>query len=470
MNSNYLFECDTGISGRDLADKITSCLQSFGLDLRNLRGQAYDGAGNMAGSVNGAAALIAADHPLALYLHCASHCLNLAIVKSLQITSVRNMMGVVGRVYQFFDAHPKRQRALEEAIQDTQPTSQVHKLKDLCRTRWVQRIDSIEVFRSLHQSSVACMEKICNDGPRFWSSDSLTDARSLQLAITTTDFLSALVITNHCLNYLRALTSNLQGETKDIITAVEEISNVVTTLQSVRDSINTHHSNWFSDVEKMCSEVGTQPSLPRICSRQSYRSNIPADSPSDYYRRLISIPFIDHLLSEMHSRFSSHQQTALLGLSVVPSVIVTLTADECATKVGKLADMYRADLPSPECLSSELDCWLVKWKSHLREHGEKSLPSSPTAAIRHTSSVYPNIKALISILCTLPVTSCSAERSFSGLKRTKTAFRSSMSTQRLTGLSLIGVHRDIPIDISAAIDEFGRRHPRRMEMLNLLED
>ena len=52
----------------------------------------------MAGSVNGAAALIAADHPLALCLNCASHCLNLAIVKLLQRTSVRNMMGVVGRV------------------------------------------------------------------------------------------------------------------------------------------------------------------------------------------------------------------------------------------------------------------------------------------------------------------------------------------------------------------------------------
>jgi hypothetical protein len=89
------------------------------------------------------------------------------------------MMGVVGRVYQFFDAHPKRQRALEEAIQDTQPASRVLKLKDICRTRWVQRIDSIEFFRLLHQSSVACMEKICNDGPRLWSSDSLTDARSL---------------------------------------------------------------------------------------------------------------------------------------------------------------------------------------------------------------------------------------------------------------------------------------------------
>ena len=53
-------ECDTGISGRNLADKITTCLEGLGLDLCNLRGQAYDGAGNMAGSVNGTAAVISA--------------------------------------------------------------------------------------------------------------------------------------------------------------------------------------------------------------------------------------------------------------------------------------------------------------------------------------------------------------------------------------------------------------------------
>ena len=59
-------ECETGISGHCLAQKITTSLQSYGLDLTNLRGQAYDGAGNMAGSVRGTAALITAEYPLAI--------------------------------------------------------------------------------------------------------------------------------------------------------------------------------------------------------------------------------------------------------------------------------------------------------------------------------------------------------------------------------------------------------------------
>ena len=63
-----------------------------------LCGQAYDGAENIAGAVNGTALLICKEYLLALYLHCASHCLNVAGV-TLGVTRVHNMIGVIGRVY-----------------------------------------------------------------------------------------------------------------------------------------------------------------------------------------------------------------------------------------------------------------------------------------------------------------------------------------------------------------------------------
>ena len=125
------------------------------------------------------------------------------------------------------------------------------------------------------------MERICDDGTGLWSSDSLTDARSLQLAMTTTDFLCALVITNSCLKYLQALTTNLQAEAKDIVAAIKEVDGVITTLQDVRDNIGTHHRRWYSSVERMCSDIGTVPSLPRRSGRQIHRSNVPADTPSE---------------------------------------------------------------------------------------------------------------------------------------------------------------------------------------------
>ena len=162
-----------------------------------------------------------------------------------------------------------------------------------------------------------------------------------------------------------------------------------------------------------------EPSLPRRCGRQCHRNNVPADSPSQYYCRCISIPVLDHLVSEMDSRFSSHQKTALLDLSVIPSILVTLPTEEYTTKGIQLAEMYRDDLPSPDCVECELHCWQLKWQQQLREHGSASLPYTPTFTLRQVTSMYPNIRALITIICTLPVTSCSVERSFSGLKRIK---------------------------------------------------
>ena len=60
----------------------------------------------MAGKTNGAAVIITRDYPLASYLHCASHSLNLAAVKSLEVQIVRNMIGITTRVSLFFHTHP----------------------------------------------------------------------------------------------------------------------------------------------------------------------------------------------------------------------------------------------------------------------------------------------------------------------------------------------------------------------------
>ena len=45
-----------------------------------------------------------------------------------------------------------------------------------------------------------------------------------------------------------------------------------------------------------------------------------------------------------------------------------------------------------------------------------------------------------------------------------------MTTTRLSGLTLLQVHRDIPVSIDDARDEFARRHPRRMRMTDIRRD
>ena len=104
------------------------------------------------------------------------------------------------------------------------------------------------------------------------------------------------------------------------------------------------------------------------------------------------------------------------------------------------------------CLLSVVRLQLVHQVEIWRErYGSNSLPSTLSSTLTRMSSFYSNIKAPVTILCTLPVTSCTAERSFSGLKRIKTVLRSSMSNERLSSLTLLHMRQDIPIYIEEVI-------------------
>ena len=78
----------------------------------------------------------------------------------------------------------------------------------------------------LYPSIVHCMESIAAEGCSLWSQDSITDSTTLLLAITITEPIRALVITNSCLQYLLSLTCSLQAEVKDVVDALTEVTHV----------------------------------------------------------------------------------------------------------------------------------------------------------------------------------------------------------------------------------------------------
>ena len=66
-----------------------------------------------------------------------------------------------------------------------------------------------------------------------------------------------------------------------------------------------------------------------------------------------------------------------------------------------------------------------------------------TSVLMHFSYAcifFPNIRELLKILAVLPIGNTEAERSFSCLRRLHTLLRSTMSTDRLSDLSVIAMH------------------------------
>ena len=67
----------------------------YDLDPHMIRGQGYDGAANMCGKRRDVATRINQQFPLALYVYCSAHVLNLCIVKVCEIQAVRNVLGTL---------------------------------------------------------------------------------------------------------------------------------------------------------------------------------------------------------------------------------------------------------------------------------------------------------------------------------------------------------------------------------------
>lgn len=96
--------------------------------------------------------------------------LNLAISSSCDLQPIRNCLGVVEKMYCFFNT-PKRKNILLEAINNGNINTKIKSLNRLCATRWVQRYDAINDFVELFPYAVTSLENIAN-----WKNGTSIDA------------------------------------------------------------------------------------------------------------------------------------------------------------------------------------------------------------------------------------------------------------------------------------------------------
>ena len=83
-----------------------------------------------------------------------------------------------------------------------------------------------------------------------------------------------------------------------------------------------------------------------------------------------------------------------------------------------------------EQFQEEVDRWLVRW--NIAAIPKPSTISETLAVIN--CEFYPNIYVCLLVLVTMPVTTATAERSFSVMRRVKMYVRSTMLTERLSAL------------------------------------
>lgn len=151
-------------SGDKIAKAIIDSPTRHDIDVTKCRGQGYDGAGAMSSERVGVQARIKEIAPLALYIHCNSHVLNLSIAAACKLPPVRNMIDSLNEVFWFFHNSPKRQTFFEHVLERLEIPSKVTKLKGLCKTRWIERHQCYETFYELFPVICRTFEGILNLG------------------------------------------------------------------------------------------------------------------------------------------------------------------------------------------------------------------------------------------------------------------------------------------------------------------
>ncbi|KAL4135146.1 hypothetical protein QTP88_006789 [Uroleucon formosanum] len=437
----------TSLTGESLAQTLLDNLINLGIDCSFMLGQGYDGAATMSGRFNGVQVYVRKNNNMVIYVHCASHSLNLAISDACDLQSIRNCMGVLSSVYNFFNTH-KGQEVLLSKIASIETNIKATRLKNVCPTRWIQRHESVLIFLELQNAVTISLETISS-----WQ-DKTTCSTALQLlsAIQNVEFQISLRTTAKIFGIPSPLSRLLQTENLDLSTAMILATNIEEMLIKMRNDNEKEFNYIFNDVQKICSDWDVDVKIPRKVGRQVHRSNIETDSPEVYFRVSIFIPVLDFYIIQIQRRLLDHKQILSSYHCLLPSKINNLVfKKQFETDIVHLVCRYEKIINRSEQQSiGELRLWwnyVSQMNDHLKNAHSVLLVALPD------ENIFPIIRKLLVILVTLPVMTTTIERTFSTLCRLKTYLRNTTGESRLNGLAMLNIHRDIEISTDAVLDK-----------------
>ncbi|KAJ8879776.1 hypothetical protein PR048_020384 [Dryococelus australis] len=240
-----------------------------------------DGAASMSVKFRVTQAYISEQCPKALYVHCSSHGLNLAISDS-----------------------SERQMILQQKIAGIAPDSQKKKLKQLCPTRWVERYEAVMVSVQLLQPVAPALEGITE----WEDKDASSNAFILLNAIGQPDFIVAL------------FAKKLQATDADPESALSSANCIISVLTRIRENAETKFKILFRECEETARNGVSQITIPILVKgRQVHRANVPAENAEEYFRRAVFIPWADGLVSNLRARFTKHKDIITGFVCLLPS-------------------------------------------------------------------------------------------------------------------------------------------------------
>ena len=314
-------------TGENLFNLVLNKLQKFGLDISKLVGQCYDGAANMSGCKKGLGSRVREVSPLAIYVHCYAHLLNLALQDTLEeVPILRNAIGIIQSLYNFFHT-PKREAILKNL--DDNNLEAFCKLKSMSLTRWACRWEAVKSVERQFTRITAGLVKLSN----CKDSQTYVDAQHLLHAVTKFSFLFGLQVLKVIFSNTHALAVYLQNEQMDVGSAKTAAEATVKTLQLCRSDENffllweksfTIDKTLYSAITNLAEilqalQASSRPRRQHVPSRrlqalvgEEPNETAPASNEEDVARIQVYYNGLDRVMAEIRETFSSKIQIFFL--------------------------------------------------------------------------------------------------------------------------------------------------------------
>ena len=423
-----------------LTQVISDILLRLNLPMCNLRAQCYDGASNMSGIHAGVQKRIRDLQPKAVYVHCHNHLLNLAVQESCScsVRCVRDILSLVNDLANFFRESAKRTGVLESVMSDICGSASI-RLQPLCPTRWVVRARALGALLRHYEAVVDALDKLSDE-----SGPTGAKAEGFYNKLRSFDCLLHLIMSHCVFSIVEQLASALQKKNMTLSVARESVSDVLSTLKSMR--CDSQYATIWGDAVQLADNLKLpEPQLPR--RRQLPRridDGGPAhqyDSPFSYHRVESWYAFLDIVVKQIEDRFTSD---SFLQISNAEDLLVRAASGQpYKNELTKFLQSY------DDFDESALDAQLTVMRSAVVR---RDLPTEENVTVHTIVEILKNttgaqtlldqVCRLTKLLLVVPATSATAERSFSALRRLKTYLRATMGQPRLNSLLVLHCHQD----------------------------
>ncbi|XP_060881326.1 uncharacterized protein LOC132952868 [Metopolophium dirhodum] len=367
----------------------------------------------------------------------------------------------------------------------------LHAVKRVSTTRWSSHSAALNVVLKFHNAVLKTLNQIKDSEE---SADVVVGASCSGLIsyLTSQRFLLTALLFKTIFDILEPVTRQLQSQDMDMLMATNILNNVIHRIKELRND------DAFKRLLKITDEF-TENSvvdfLPLVSSRPK---RVPRKSGELSQDEIISCPMkkfkidtyniiIDILLAELSGRFESTNIGPLKDLSLLssrrirevqnnPHIVPCDAFDALCTmytQIDKntLLTEYiefckhfteiENSIVLPKYLNTnvivdyedslELDAYsydgMDKDSAQIGNHNIASTRELFNLfCLAKLANIFPNLYLVLKLAVTLPVTSCSVERTFSKLKLIKTKLRTTMSQDRLESLMKISCEQDIIIN------------------------